>query len=176
MFAWRWPVLIISGFCSKGLLPGRPPVDPQGEAQDTSPNAGAPSAKRLKAQFRCSKCGFVTGDRAQFQQHIPQHKTDDNTPQCLHCGLCFTSALSLSRHLHIVHKVKEERGAGEAAMAAEEAGETQQDPRPVKPPCVEQADDLSPKLNEPENPASLQPDRTADREKLSSGTDAAAPL
>lgn len=76
-----------------------------------------------------------------------------------------------------MHKVKEERGAEEAAtVVAEEARQTQRDPRPVQPPCAEQAGDLSPELNEPENPASLQPDGTADGEKLSSGTDAAAPL
>ena len=70
----------------------------------------APSAKRLKTQFRCSKCGFITDDRAEFQQHIPQHKSDENTPQCLRCGLCFTSLLSLNRHLFIVHKVKDPVG------------------------------------------------------------------
>uniref|UniRef100_H3DPK3 Zinc finger protein 592 n=1 Tax=Tetraodon nigroviridis TaxID=99883 RepID=H3DPK3_TETNG len=91
----------------KGHASERPPADPPEEEQEPSPDLGAPSAKRLKAQFRCSKCGLATGDGAQFQQHIAQHRSDENTPQCLRCGLCFTSALSLSRHLHIVHKVKE---------------------------------------------------------------------
>lgn len=168
----RRSVLITSDFFffflfSQGHPSERPPVNPQEEEQDPTPYLGAPSAKRLKAQFRCSKCGFATGDGAQFQQHIPQHKTDENTPQCLHCGLCFTSALSLSRHLHIVHKVKEERGAEEAAAA--EGRETQQDPRPIR---VEQVDDLLPMQNKPEQPA----DRMVNSEKLSSGTDAVAPL
>lgn len=150
-------------------------MNPQEEERDPTPNLGAPSAKRLKAQFRCSKCGFITVERAQFQQHIPQHKTDENTPQCLHCGLCFTSVLSLSRHLHIVHKVKEERGAEEAAMKAE-ASEAQREPRPVRPAGVEKADSSLPKQNEPEEPASPQHDRTASSEQQSTRTDAVAPL
>lgn len=144
----------------------RPPGAPREGEPDPSPSLGAPSAKRLKAQFRCSKCGFATGDSAQFQRHIPQHKSDESTPQCLRCGLCFTSALSLSRHLHIVHKVKEERGGATAA-----ARETQRDPQPDAPAGAERADDLLPKRNEPE-----QPDRKEDGENLSSRTDAAAPL
>ncbi|KAM8860765.1 zinc finger protein 592 [Synchiropus picturatus] len=79
-----------------------------GSSKDHEGSLEAPTTKRLKSQYRCSKCGYTTDDGAQFQQHIPQHKTDQNTPQCLHCGLCFTSPLSLSRHLFIVHKVKEE--------------------------------------------------------------------
>ncbi|XP_028815025.1 zinc finger protein 592 [Denticeps clupeoides] len=67
----------------------------------------ASSEKRVKAQFRCSKCGFTSEDRVEFQEHIPQHKTHSDTPQCQHCGLCFTSQQALNRHLLIVHKVKE---------------------------------------------------------------------
>ncbi|KAM9375475.1 zinc finger protein 592 [Pholidichthys leucotaenia] len=78
-------------------------------------NLKGPSTKRQKIPFRCSKCGFITGDHTEFQQHIPQHKTDSNTPQCLHCGLCFTSVLSLNRHLFIVHKVKDPEGGEEDA-------------------------------------------------------------
>ncbi|XP_016109152.1 zinc finger protein 592-like [Sinocyclocheilus grahami] len=63
--------------------------------------------KRLKSLYRCAKCGFASEDQAQFQEHIPQHRTDSDAPQCQHCGLCFTSQLALSRHLIIVHKVKE---------------------------------------------------------------------
>lgn len=67
----------------------------------------APAEKRLKTCFRCAKCGFVTADHLEFEQHIPQHKVEASTSQCHHCGLCFTSALALNRHLHIVHKVRE---------------------------------------------------------------------
>ncbi|KAK1785075.1 hypothetical protein P4O66_018503 [Electrophorus voltai] len=66
----------------------------------------ASPAKRLKPLFRCANCGLTTEDPEQFKEHIPQHKTDSDTPQCKHCGLCFTSRLALSRHLYIVHKVK----------------------------------------------------------------------
>ncbi|KAM3870626.1 zinc finger protein 592 [Diretmus argenteus] len=90
----------------EGLISKRPATGPQEEGQDCAGSQDVPSAKRLKAQFRCSKCGFITEDSTQFRQHIPQHKTDENTPQCLHCGLCFTSLLSLNRHLFIVHRVK----------------------------------------------------------------------
>ncbi|XP_070828493.1 zinc finger protein 592 [Chaetodon trifascialis] len=103
----------------KGPVSERPAVDAQEEGWDRTCSVEAPSAKRLKTQYRCSKCGFATDDRTQFQQHIPQHKTDENTPQCLHCGLCFTSVLSLNRHLFIVHKVKEEE-RGEEGQEEEE--------------------------------------------------------
>lgn len=91
----------------KGLKSAAPAPCAQSEGPESSSGLGASSSKRLKTQFRCSKCGFVTDDSTQFQQHIPQHKTDENTPQCLHCGLCFTSVLSLNRHLFIVHKVRD---------------------------------------------------------------------
>ncbi|XP_029009148.1 zinc finger protein 592 [Betta splendens] len=88
------------------VLESETPAGTQDQGQDATARLEPPSAKRLKPQLRCSKCGFITEDGAQFQQHIPQHKMDENTPQCLHCGLCFTSLLSLSRHLFIVHKIK----------------------------------------------------------------------
>ncbi|XP_051579719.1 zinc finger protein 592-like [Myxocyprinus asiaticus] len=80
------------------------------EAHEEPGNGGTSygnPAKRLKPLYRCAKCGFTSEDQAQFQEHIPQHRTDSDTPQCQHCGLCFTSQLALSRHLFIVHKVKE---------------------------------------------------------------------
>ncbi|XP_036417553.1 LOW QUALITY PROTEIN: zinc finger protein 592 [Colossoma macropomum] len=79
------------------------------DAGDSGTSHSTP-AKRLKPLFRCAKCGLTTEDPVQFQEHIPQHKTDADTPQCQHCGLCFTSQLALSRHLYIVHKVKELEG------------------------------------------------------------------
>ncbi|XP_051915948.1 zinc finger protein 592 [Hippocampus zosterae] len=83
-----------------------PPTAGKEESRDVAISQQAPSAKRLKMQFRCSKCGFITDDNIQFQEHIATHKSTQNTPQCLHCGLCFTSSLSLSRHQVIVHKVR----------------------------------------------------------------------
>ncbi|XP_066557923.1 zinc finger protein 592 [Amia ocellicauda] len=89
----------------------------------------ASPAKRLRPQFRCSKCGFSTEDSTQFQEHIPQHKTDDGTFQCLRCGLCFTSQLSLSRHLFIVHKVKEPDEEKEVDAEEQETDEGEQEER-----------------------------------------------
>ncbi|KAM3609987.1 uncharacterized protein V6R79_023482 [Siganus canaliculatus] len=125
----------------KGSVLERPAVGAQVE-QDRALSLEAPSAKRLKTQFRCSKCGFITDDRTQFQQHIPQHKTDENTPQCLHCGLCFTSVLSLNRHLFIVHKVKEEEREQEAVM--------EQDNHPVRPGDINEGSESLPELNDPD--------------------------
>lgn len=135
----------------------------QEEEQDRTSSFGAPLAKRLKTQFRCSKCGFITDDSGQFQQHIPQHKMNANTPQCLHCGLCFTSGLSLNRHLFIVHKVKEEEeDEGEA-----EVRPTEQDNQPVRPADSGEVNDCLQELNERElsqakESASVQRDQTAD--------------
>ncbi|XP_070687109.1 zinc finger protein 592 [Pempheris klunzingeri] len=148
----------------KALVSERPAVHTQNEGQDHTRSLGAPSAKRLKTQFRCSKCGFITDDSAQFQQHIPQHKTDGDTPQCLHCGLCFTSVLSLNRHLFIVHKVKDGEG-GEEEEAVVKVREKEKDDQPVSAADPGEANDLLPELNEPsqaEEPASLHCDKTAD--------------
>uniref|UniRef100_A0A3Q4AVV1 C2H2-type domain-containing protein n=1 Tax=Mola mola TaxID=94237 RepID=A0A3Q4AVV1_MOLML len=121
---------------------------------------GAPSAKRPKNQFRCSKCGFVTHDSTQFQQHIPQHKTDENTPQCLHCGLCFTSVLSLNRHLFIVHKVKEEEKEERGEEEEAEVREMEQDSQPVRPADTDTLNE--PELSQADEPASLLCDKTTD--------------
>ncbi|XP_038562023.1 zinc finger protein 592 [Micropterus salmoides] len=146
---------------SKGLVSERHAVDTQVEARGGTFSLEAPSAKRLKTQFRCSKCGFITDSSTQFQQHIPQHKTDENTPQCLHCGLCFTSVLSLNRHLFIVHKVKdpEEEEVKEAKVR-----EKDQDNQQVRSADTDEVNDLLLELNEPEadEPASLRCDKTAD--------------
>lgn len=137
----------------------RAPSDALKREEDAVLNLGAPSTKRPKAQFRCSKCGFVTDDGAQFQQHIPQHKTDGDTPQCLRCGLCFTSALSLNRHLFIVHKVKEEEkgGGGEGGGEGREPEEMEQDNQPARAADGDGANKPSPGLNGPEVPQTEEP-------------------
>ncbi|MEQ2202891.1 hypothetical protein XENOCAPTIV_019222 [Xenoophorus captivus] len=66
----------------KGIISASPVGDTRADSPDRI-DLDAHSAKRLKTQLRCSKCGFITDDSTEFQQHIPQHKTDDNTPQCL---------------------------------------------------------------------------------------------
>ncbi|KAG8516375.1 Zinc finger protein 592 [Galemys pyrenaicus] len=82
-----------------------------GDAAGTSRGA----TKRHKPLFRCAKCSFASDSGLAFQSHIPQHQVDSSTAQCPLCGLCYTSAGSLGRHLFIVHKVRdqeEEAGAG----------------------------------------------------------------
>ncbi|XP_075998400.1 zinc finger protein 592 [Genypterus blacodes] len=149
----------------EGLISKRTAAGTKEEGPDHSNTPGAPSAKRPKSQYRCSKCGFTTEDSAQFQQHIPQHKTGENTPQCLHCGLCFTSVLSLNRHRFIVHKVKdseeegkkgEEREASAKAREKEKvrealakAREKEKDDRPIKSTQVE-VNDVSARRKETE--------------------------
>ncbi|XP_071355279.1 zinc finger protein 592 [Trachinotus anak] len=130
----------------KELVSQKPVVGTKKEGKDRAGSLEVPSAKRLKAQYRCSKCGFITDDSTQFQQHIPQHKTDEHTPQCLHCGLCFTSVLSLNRHLFIVHKVKDrEEETEEEEAAAAGVREKEQDNQPAE---TDEVDNLSPELNE----------------------------
>uniref|UniRef100_A0A8D0L2Z7 Zinc finger protein 592 n=1 Tax=Sphenodon punctatus TaxID=8508 RepID=A0A8D0L2Z7_SPHPU len=92
---------------SKGKSPKRVSVDTLGQLETTA-GFEAPPAKKLKVHWKCAKCVFATDSRTEFQEHIPHHKTDSSTYQCLLCGLCYTSRISLNRHLFIVHKVKEE--------------------------------------------------------------------
>ncbi|XP_041091819.1 zinc finger protein 532-like isoform X2 [Polyodon spathula] len=67
--------------------------------------------KKLKINVfkvhKCAVCSFTTEDIVKFHEHIPQHKSDGSSFQCRECGLCYTSHNSLSRHLFIVHKLKE---------------------------------------------------------------------
>lgn len=90
-----------------------------------SPKKGAITQplKKLKINVfkvhKCAVCGFTTENLLQFHEHIPQHKSDGSSYQCRECGLCYTSHVSLSRHLFIVHKLKEpkpiskQNGSGE---------------------------------------------------------------
>ncbi|CAJ0954756.1 unnamed protein product [Ranitomeya imitator] len=77
------------------------------ELEDSDAQDG-PDAKKLRAAYKCAKCSFTADSSKEFLEHIPQHKSDNSTCQCVHCGLCYTSQISLNRHLFIVHKVKEE--------------------------------------------------------------------
>ncbi|KAM9312901.1 zinc finger protein 592 [Gastrophryne carolinensis] len=76
-----------------------------------------PEAKKMKSTYKCAKCGFTTDSSTEFLEHIPQHKSDSSSCQCVHCGLCYTSQISLNRHLFIVHKVKEEEEEGERSLS-----------------------------------------------------------
>ncbi|XP_077907262.1 zinc finger protein 592 isoform X2 [Ictidomys tridecemlineatus] len=84
------------------------PVSAAGNAPGTSNGTTVSSNKRHKSLFQCAKCSFASDSGLEFQSHIPQHQVDSSTAQCLLCGLCYTSASSLSRHLFIVHKVRDQ--------------------------------------------------------------------
>lgn len=89
------------------------PVSRMADAPGTSNGATASSTKRHKPLFQCARCTFSTDSELEFQSHIPQHQVDSSTAQCPLCGLCYTSARSLSRHLFIVHKVRGQEEGGE---------------------------------------------------------------
>lgn len=81
--------------------------------------------KKLKINVfkvhKCAVCGFTTENLLQFHEHIPQHKSDGSSYQCRECGLCYTSHVSLSRHLFIVHKLKEPQPVSKQNGAAEDS-------------------------------------------------------
>ncbi|XP_019334512.1 zinc finger protein 687 [Alligator mississippiensis] len=83
------------------------------EPDSTTPPSKTPKGER-RAPFRCRKCGYLASSAADFQEHIPQHRTDESSHQCRECGLCFTSQVSLNRHRFITHKKK--KGAAEAEV------------------------------------------------------------
>uniref|UniRef100_A0A8V5GQP6 Uncharacterized protein n=1 Tax=Melopsittacus undulatus TaxID=13146 RepID=A0A8V5GQP6_MELUD len=86
-----------------------------GDSCSEEPDSTTPPSKTSKgdrkAPLRCRKCGYLASSSADFQEHIPQHRTDESSHQCRECGLCFTSQVSLNRHRFITHKKK--KGAGE---------------------------------------------------------------
>ncbi|KAE8281936.1 Zinc finger protein 687b [Larimichthys crocea] len=106
---------------------GGPPVGRTGDEEENATEDGEEGvgpAKRTRASiastsaapneleeednvFRCVPCGFSTEDGAEFQRHIPQHRADTASFQCLQCGVCFASAGSLSRHRFITHRVRD---------------------------------------------------------------------
>ncbi|XP_066566885.1 zinc finger protein 532 [Amia ocellicauda] len=81
--------------------------------------------KKLKINVfkvhKCAVCSFTTEDIVQFHEHIPQHKSDGSSYQCRECGLCYTSHNSLSRHLFIVHKLKEPQPVSKQNGAEEDS-------------------------------------------------------
>ncbi|XP_032742080.1 zinc finger protein 532 isoform X2 [Rattus rattus] len=89
------------------------------ELSDEVTNEEEVEIKEDAKVHKCAVCGFTTENLLQFHEHIPQHKSDGSSYQCRECGLCYTSHVSLSRHLFIVHKLKEpqpvskQNGAGE---------------------------------------------------------------
>ncbi|XP_033022518.1 zinc finger protein 592 [Lacerta agilis] len=92
---------------TKAKYPKRVSAGGLDQMETTASGSEDPPAKKLKAHWKCAKCGFATAAESEFLEHIPRHKTDSSTYQCQLCGLCYTSHISLNRHLFIVHKVKD---------------------------------------------------------------------
>ena len=88
--------------------------------------------KKLKINVfkvhKCAVCGFTTENLLHFHEHIPQHRSDGSSHQCRECGLCYTSHVSLSRHLFIVHKLKEPQPVSQQNGAGEESQQNQPSP------------------------------------------------
>lgn len=101
------------------------PVSKMADAPGASNGATVSSTKRHKSLFQCAKCSFATDSELEFQSHIPQHQVDSSTAQCLLCGLCYTSATSLNRHLFIVHKVRDQEDEEEVVEVKVEATDTE---------------------------------------------------
>ncbi|NXA33053.1 ZN592 protein, partial [Eudromia elegans] len=123
--------------------PKRISTEELGQAKTTAGSDGPP-AKKLRAHWKCAKCGFATDMSAEFQQHIPQHKTDSSTYQCLFCGLCYTSQISLNRHLFIVHKVKDD----EEEEEEEEEDDEEEDDDEEQEEGEEEGEKLQPEASE----------------------------
>ncbi|KAG7499922.1 zinc finger 687b-like isoform X1 [Solea senegalensis] len=91
-----------------------------GPAKRTRASVVTTSLSELEEEdnvFRCVPCGFSTEDGAEFQRHIPQHRADTASFQCLQCGVCFASAGSLGRHRFITHRVRDTQSDAERGTA-----------------------------------------------------------
>ncbi|KAG5264375.1 hypothetical protein AALO_G00253070 [Alosa alosa] len=96
-----------------------------GEGGEETTGAATPAGSApVAAGYKCTPCGFVTEDWAEFQQHIPQHQAEGGVGsagslQCTQCGACFASAGSLARHRFITHRLRNEtRGHGKNAASS----------------------------------------------------------
>lgn len=96
--------------------------DGAGPAKRTRASAAPGGQEEEDNVFRCVPCGFSTEDGAEFQRHIPQHRADTASFQCLQCGVCFASSGSLSRHRFIAHRVRDGEGERSAARAHHSPG------------------------------------------------------
>ncbi|XP_072310897.1 zinc finger protein 532 [Eucyclogobius newberryi] len=96
--------------------PKRKSEEYKGSPDGNSRGSDSGPLKKLKVNIlkvrKCAVCGFSTENIATFHEHIHRHKCDGSSYQCKECGLCYTSPRSLSRHLFIVHRLKEPRGLG----------------------------------------------------------------
>ncbi|CAL8295080.1 unnamed protein product [Merluccius merluccius] len=100
---------------TRGAATTAPPPAEPAEEEDGSAAAGSSSSSSV---FRCVPCGFTTEDGGEFQRHVPQHRADTASFQCLQCGVCFASAGSLGRHRFIAHRVRDTQGEPPSSHAA----------------------------------------------------------
>ncbi|KAM3827882.1 zinc finger protein 592 [Vipera latastei] len=118
----------ISKDLTKTKSPKRVTADSLSPMEATASGSDDPPAKKVKAaRWKCAKCSFTTAIETEFLEHIPRHKSDSSTYQCLLCGLCYTSHLSLNRHLFIVHKVKDPEEDEEEEEEEEEEEQPEQE-------------------------------------------------
>ncbi|CAI5798514.1 finger 687 [Podarcis lilfordi] len=104
----------------------------EGDSCSEEPDSTTPPSKtpRGDRKFHCRKCGYVACSAADFQEHIPQHRTGESAHQCRECGLCFTSQVSLNRHRFITHKKK--RGSGDAGGSSPRGGDAEEGSPPAE--------------------------------------------
>ncbi|XP_060933437.1 zinc finger protein 532 [Limanda limanda] len=111
--------------------PKRKPEEDEGSSGLNFRGSDSQLLKRLKVNIpkfhKCAVCGFTSDDIDAFQKHIPQHKSDGSSYQCQECGLCYTSNRSLSRHLFIVHRLKEPHGLARYNGRARDDDESQRE-------------------------------------------------
>ncbi|KAG8147015.1 hypothetical protein E2320_014084 [Naja naja] len=92
------------------------------EPDSTTPPSKNPKGSR-RSPYHCRKCGYVAPTAADFQEHIPRHRTGESAHQCHECGLCFTSQVSLSRHRFITHKKRLRKPGGRGEEGSPSANE-----------------------------------------------------
>ncbi|XP_045043677.1 zinc finger protein 532 isoform X3 [Desmodus rotundus] len=102
--------------------------DPDLKEMTEATNEEETEIKEDTKVHKCAVCGFTTENLLQFHEHIPQHRSDGSSHQCRECGLCYTSHVSLSRHLFIVHKLKEPQPVSQQNGAGEESQQNQPSP------------------------------------------------
>ncbi|XP_036891026.1 zinc finger protein 532 isoform X2 [Sturnira hondurensis] len=102
--------------------------DPDLKEMTEATNEEEAEIKEDAKVHKCAVCGFTTENLLQFHEHIPQHRSDGSSHQCRECGLCYTSHVSLSRHLFIVHKLKEPQPVSQQNGAGEESQQNQPSP------------------------------------------------
>ena len=110
-------------------------LDRQALAFGSTVRHTARNKKSRDPKYSCALCSFASESRDEFQRHIPVHRpvvvrgvvglktsqpseeaeetgqaSDDEVPaecfQCKECGMCFASEPSWSKHLFLLHRIK----------------------------------------------------------------------